>query len=188
MGSECSQKEREFRYQILYEGIHAVDKDIKEEMKNTDISKKKYYPYRLLNKDLCVKYPFLVNKKFDPEIARNKVFNYKDLINKTEERNFFNINKRFGFRFPENFIFINEDFLDVIFGFVNDEIKIHLKSRFEFIVGGECLIKRNIINSNSNFFRYITLYNELKKKKVILQISFYLLRMKGKEKRLLIIY
>ena len=164
MGSECSEEEREFRYQILYEGIHAVDKDIKEEMKNTDISKKKYYPYRILNKDLCTKYPFLIDKNFEPKVARKKVFNYKDLINKSEERNFFYINKYFGFCFPENFIFINEDFLDVIFQFVNDEIKKHLRSKFEFIVGGECLIKRNIINSNSNFFRYITLYNELEEK------------------------
>ena len=113
------------------------------------------------NKNLLEKYPFLKNKKFDSDAAKNVVFQYKDLIKKIEERNFYYIDKRFGFNFPENFIFINQDFMDVIFGYIDDEIKSQLKNRFEFIIGGECLIKRNIINENSNYFRYITLYNEL---------------------------
>ena len=110
------------------------------------------------------KYPFLKNKKFDSDAAKNVIFQYKDLIKKNEPRNFFNIDKRFGFIFPENFIFINQDFMDVIFEYIDDKIKNYLINKFEFIIGGECLIKRNIINENSNYFRYITLYNELEEK------------------------
>ena len=51
--------------------------------------------------------------------------------------------------------------MDVIFAHIDNEYKKFLKNKFEFIIGGECLIKRNIINENSNYFRYITLYKEL---------------------------
>ena len=55
----------------------------------------------------------------------------------------------------------NQDFMEVIFEYIDDEYTKFLKNKFEFIIGGECLIKRNIINENSNYFRYITLYKEL---------------------------
>jgi len=161
MGKECSKDERVFRYSTFHDAIHSIDNDIKKELNNTNLSSKKYCRYNLINKNLLEKYPFLKNKKFDSDAAKNIVFHYKDLINKSEERNFYKIDKRFGFNFPENFIFINQDFMDVIFEYIDDEYKKFFKNKFEFIIGGECLIKRNIINENSNFFRYITLYNEL---------------------------
>ena len=161
MGAECSPEEREFRYKTLYDAIHTIDDDIKQEMKNTDINSKKYCSFGLLNKDICKKYPFLLNKTFDSNAAKNKIFNYKDLIKKTEDKDFTYINRKFGFIFSVNFIFISNDFLEVIFGYVDKEIESCLKNKFEFIIGKECLIKRNIINSDSDSFRYITLYNEL---------------------------
>ena len=51
--------------------------------------------------------------------------------------------------------------MEVIFEYIDDEYKKFLQKKFEFKIGGECLIKRNIINEDSNFFRYITLYKEL---------------------------
>ena len=161
MGVECSQDEREFRYKILYEALHTIDKDIKKELKNNNNQSKKYFSYGLLNKGICKKYPFLLNKNFDSKTARDKIFNYKDLITKIEAKDFSYINKLFEFDFPADFIFISNDFLEVVFGYVNDEIKYKLKNKFEFIIGKECLIKRNIRNSSSKYFRYITLYNEL---------------------------
>ena len=161
MGKECSKDERIFRYTTFHNAIHSIDVDIKKELSNTNLSSKKYCRYNLINKNILKKYPFLKNKKFDSETAKHIVFQYKDLIKRSEERNFFYIDKKFVFSFPENFIFINQDFMDVIFEYIDDEIKKFLMNRFEFIIGGECLIKRNIINENSDYFRYITLYNEL---------------------------
>jgi len=167
MGSECSPDEREFRYRALYEAIHTIDNDIKEELKNTNIQSKKYSTYGLLNKDLCRNYSFLMNNIFDSKEARNKVFNYKDLIKKNEERNYNYIHDKFEFNFPTDFIFISKDFLDVMNDYVNKEIKPYLKTNFEFIIGGGCLLKKNINKSSSDFlssFTYITLYNELNEK------------------------
>ena len=161
MGKECSKDERIFRYTTFHDAIHSIDDDIKKELSNTNLSSKKYCRYNIINKNVLKKYPFLKNKKFDSETAKNIIFHYKDLINEREERNFFKIDKRFGFTFPENFIFINQDFMEVIFEYIDDEYKKFLKNKFEFKIGGECLIKRNIINEDSNFFRYITLYKEL---------------------------
>ena len=63
MGNECSQEEREFRYCTFHDALITIDNDIKKEMKNTNISTKKYIPYGLLSKNICKKYPFLINKK-----------------------------------------------------------------------------------------------------------------------------
>ena len=164
MGNECSPNEREFRYKALYEALHTIDNDIKQELNNTNIQSKKYYSYGLIDKEICKKYPFLINKTFDSKTARNKVFNYKDLIKKIEEKNFTYIHQKFEFCFPCDFIFINQDFLEVILGYVNEDIKKRLQTNFEFIIGGGCLLKKNINTSSSQFlssFRYITLYNEL---------------------------
>ena len=160
MGKECSKDERIFRYTTFHDAIHSIDDDIKKELSNTNLSSKKYCRYNIINKNVLKKYPFLKNKKFDEETAKNIVFQYKDLIYELEERNFLKIDKRFSFNFPENFIFINQDFMEVIFEYIDDEYKKFLKNKFEFIIGGECLIKRNIINENF-YFRYITLYKEL---------------------------
>ena len=89
MGNECSQEEREFRYCTFHDALITIDNDIKKEMKNTNISTKKYIPYGLLSKNICAKYPFLINKNFDSTVARKKIFNYKDLMEKREENNFF---------------------------------------------------------------------------------------------------
>ena len=51
--------------------------------------------------------------------------------------------------------------MDVIFEYIDDKYKKFLNDKFEFIIGGECLIKMNTANEDSNFFRYITLYKEL---------------------------
>ena len=88
MGSECSPEEREFRYKSLYDAIHSIDNDIKQELKNTNIQSKKFCSYGLLNKGICKKYPFLLYEAFDSKTARNKIFNYKDLIKKSEDKDF----------------------------------------------------------------------------------------------------
>ena len=71
--------------------------------------------------------------------------------------------------------------MEVIFSYINEKIKRGLKNNFQFIIGGGCLIKRNIINSNSNFFRYITLYNELEEKEG--NYTDFFLYIKNEQKR-----
>ena len=156
------------RYEALHDAIHVIDNDIKKEMTNNNLSKKKYSSFGLLNKDLLKKYPFLLSKTFDKNTAKNIVFNYKDLIKKNEDKDYSYIDERFMYCFPTNFIFINKDFMDIICEYLNEEIRRHVKNNFEFIIGGGCLIKKNIIYKNIKeyvtYHRYITLYNGIEEK------------------------
>ena len=119
MGSECSSNEREFRYSLFHQSIYAIDNDIKKELENQDITKKKYLPFGLIDHSLCEKYKFLLNENFDKNEARNKIFKYEDLIKNVIDKKFRCDNHKFRFSFPSNFIFINKDFLDVISDYVN---------------------------------------------------------------------
>ena len=76
MGKECSKDERIFRYTTFHDAIHSIDDDIKKELSNTNLSSKKYCRYNIINKNILKKYPFLKNKKFDEETAKNIVFQY----------------------------------------------------------------------------------------------------------------
>ena len=49
MDNEISESERLLRYEVLHNVIHAIDNDIKNEMTNTNLSKKKYSSFGLLN-------------------------------------------------------------------------------------------------------------------------------------------
>ena len=66
------------------EALISIDKEIKKELNNTNISLKKYTLYGLINKEICIKYPFLINEKSDTTISNYPIFNYKDLIKKIE--------------------------------------------------------------------------------------------------------
>ena len=123
MGSECSADEREFRYMSFHQAIYAIENDIKKEIDNSDLTKKKYMPFGLVNQGLCKKYKFLLNPNFDRNEARNTKFDYNDLREKTEDKDFTYINPRFGFSFPSQFIFINKDFMDIIRDYVGENIK-----------------------------------------------------------------
>ena len=114
MGSDCSTDERETRYMSFHQAIYAIENDIKKELYNTDITKKKYIPFGLVNQGLCKKYKFLLNPNFDRNEALKKVFDYNDLVKKDEEKDFSYINKNFEFNFPSQFIFINKDFMEII--------------------------------------------------------------------------
>ena len=160
MGSECSSNEREFRYSLFHQSIYAIDNDIKKELENQDITKKKYLPFGLIDHSLCEKYKFLLNENFDKNEARNKIFKYEDLIKNVIDKKFKCDNHRFLFAFPSNFLFINKDFLDVISDNVNIKHKGQLTIVFDTIIGGECLIMKNPKD---------------KKLKILLDILFYIL-------------
>ena len=72
MGNECSEDEREFRYQTFHQAIYTIETDIKNDLLNYDISKKKYMPFGLVNKGICKKYTFLLEENFNKKEARNK--------------------------------------------------------------------------------------------------------------------
>ena len=130
MGNECSADEREFRYMSFHQAIYAIENDIKKEIDNPDLSNKKYMPFGLVNQGLCKNYKFLLNENFDKDEARNTKFDYKDLGEKFEEKDFSYINSRFIFTFPSQFIFINKDFMDVIRDYVHEKYKRDLKLNF----------------------------------------------------------
>ena len=125
MGSECSADERETRYMSFHQAIYAIENDIKKELYNPDLTNKKYMPFGLVNQGLCEKYKFLLNENFDKDEARNKKFNYNDLIKNIKDKNFRHINKNFTFGFPSQFMFINKDFMDVICDYVGEKYKNH---------------------------------------------------------------
>ena len=162
MGNECSADERESRYKELHNALHIIDKDIMKDLFNSDVSSKKYMPFGLVNKGLCKKYKFLGNEVFDRNEARNKIFDYKDLIKRLSDRNFKHIHPKFKFTFPSNFMFINKDFLDVIMNFVVEKYRFYLKYIFNTIIGGGCLIMRDAKDKKDEKpFRYIILYHDI---------------------------
>ena len=163
MGNECNEDDREWRYQTFHEGIFALDKDIINDLFNTDLSKKKYLPFALVNKGICQKYKFLANENFDRNEARKKEFNYKHLIKRNEHKNFGYIKKGLSFSFSSNFMFVNIDFLDVISNYIPTKYKAPLSTIYNIIIGGECLIMRDAHDINDTEpFRYIILYFGIK--------------------------
>ena len=166
MGSECSADEREFRYLTFHQAIYAIENDIKKDINNLEQSQKKYVPFGLINQGLCNKYKFLLNENFDKNEARNKIFEYKDLIKINKDKDYSYIHKDFRFCFPSNFIFVNKDILDVIQDYIPDKYKNRIKSIFNTIIGGGCLIMKDMRDINDkNPFRYIILYYEIKENK-----------------------
>ena len=156
MGSDCHTYERETRYMSFHQAIYAIENDIKKELYSTDISKKKYQPFGLVNQGLCKKYKFLLNPNFDRNEALKKVFNYNDLVKKIEDKDFSYINANFSFNFPSQFIFINKEFMDLIRDNVPQAYKKHLRTNFDTIIGGGCLIMKNSGDTkDENPFRYI---------------------------------
>ena len=163
MGNECNEDDREWRYQTFHKAIFVIENDIKNDLFNPDLSKKKYLPFALVNKGICQKYKFLSNENFDRNEARKKEFNYKHLIKSNEHKSFGYIKKGLSFSFPSNFMFVNQDFLDVISNYIPTKYQSHLSTKFNTIIGGECLIMRDAHDINDTQpFRYIILYYEIK--------------------------
>ena len=183
MGNDLPTEERECNYRELYNGIYSIEKDILNELKKPYSHNKSYIIYGLINKGLCQKYPYLLKEKFDYNLTLNYNFDYKDLPNSNDERDFRYFNKDFLFTFPSNFICINEDFMDLIRSSVKDDkIKKRLVSKYDTIIGGGCLIMKNPYDYKSqNPFRYIILYSEIKEKEGN-EIDFFLY-IKDKQKR-----
>ena len=182
MGNDCSSDDRVFRYELFHQSIYAIENDIKKELFNQDLSDKKYMPFGLINQGLCKKYKFLLNKNFDKNEAGNKILNYSDLKKKNEDKDFSYINPKFSFNFPSNFIFINKDIMETIRDYVPEKYKSFLKTTFDTIIGGECLIMKNAKDENDiKPYRYIILYNEIKEN-IGNEIDFFLY-IKDKEER-----
>ena len=182
MGNDCSPEERLFRYEAFHQAIYAIENDINKELYNQDLSNKKYMPFGLINQGLCRKYQFLLNEKFDKNIAKNKILKYNDLEEETDEKDFSYINKDFEFTFPSNFIFINKDFMDVIRDYVPEKYKKNSRTNYDTIIGGGCLIMKNQGDrKDTNPFRYIILYNAINENKGN-EVNF-ILYIKDKEER-----
>ena len=100
-----------------------------------------------------------------------------------KEKNYKINNENFGFTFPSNFIFINQDFMYVLHeNVINKKIKEELVSIFDTIIGGGCLIMKNPDDEESiNPFRYIILYRDIKEDEGN-EIDFFLY-IKDKTKR-----
>ena len=162
MGNEISSIERETRYREFHNALHIIDKDIMKDLMNSDISKKKYMLFGLVNKGLLKKYKFLSKEEFDGNEARNKIFDYKDLAEIIEDKKFKHINPRFSFGFPSNFMFVNKDFLDVIQDFIDKNYRHYIQNVYNTIIGGYCLILGNAKDiKDESPFRYIVLYQDI---------------------------
>ena len=162
LGNECIDVKREIRYKELHHALHVIDKKIKNELFNSDLSNEKFLILGFINKGLCQEYKFLRNEIFDENEAKNNIFNYNDLVKKYEKKNFKFTNPNFDFTFPSNFIFLNKDFLDVIQDFVDKNYKSQLQTFYKALIGGGCLILGNPNDiKDESPFRYIVLYHEI---------------------------
>ena len=162
LGNECIDVKREIRYKELHHALHVIDKKIKNELFNSDLSNEKFLTLGFINKGLCQEYKFLRNEIFDENEAKNNIFNYNDLVKKYEKKNFKFTNPNFDFTFPSNFIFLNKDFLDVIQDFVDKNYKSQLQTFYKALIGGGCLILGNPNDiKDESPFRYIVLYHEI---------------------------
>ena len=177
MGTAGTLESNELKFREFHKAIYSIEKDIKKELNNNNVSSKKYMPYCLISHYILEKFPFLLNEYFDSNCLKGINFDNKYLIKKIEEKDFRYINERFAFSFPSNFIFINEDFMIVIRNYVSEEkYRKRLYTVFDIIIGGDCMILTNSKqnhSSRSNNYRYITLYNELKENKGN-EIDFFL--------------
>ena len=174
MGNDCNDGEREFKYMTFHQSIYAIESDIKKELYSQDISQRTYHPFGLVNQGICKKYKFLLNENFDKNKARNQIFNYNDLAEKNDSKDFSYINPKFCFDFPSEFIFINKDFMDVIRDNVSTKYKKLIRTNFDTIIGGGCLIMKNPGDTRDEKpYRYIILYNEIKENKGN-EIDFFL--------------
>ena len=164
MGNDTPKEEREYKYQALHNGIYEIEKDILKDLKNKDFNSKKYNTYGLINKDICKNYPYLLKDNFDFNSTMNYNFNYKDLPHSNQKKTFLEVNENFSFTFPINFIFFFFFFMYVLRENVIDEkVKNRLVSKFDTIIGGDCLIMKNPNDTKSkNPFRYIILYRDIK--------------------------
>ena len=183
MGNNTPKDERLYKYQALHNGIYEIEKDILKDLDDKNYLGKKYNSYGLINKDICKKYPYLLKDKFDFNLTLNYNFNYNDLPHSNKVKNYKINNENFGFTFPSNFIFVNEDFMYVLRDHVNDpKIKNKLVSKFDTIIGGGCLIMKNPNDTQSkNPYRYIILYRDIKDEEGN-EIDFFL-RINDKTKR-----
>ena len=162
MGNECNEEEREFRYNIFHEAIYIIENDIEKELYSLDTSKKKYLPFGLVNKGLVRKYKFLLSQPLDKIQARKTKFNYNDLEKKIDKKDFSHLNMS-TFDFPSDFMFVNEDFLDVINVYIPNGYRTKLRTIFNTIIGGDCLIMKDAKDyNNTKPYRYIILYYEIK--------------------------
>ena len=165
-GVECSIEEKEIRYRAFHDALYSIENEIKHELNNKDITKKKYSKFFLISQSICKKYPSLLNYPFNPDKSKNQIFDFKDLTEKTEQRDCSYLEKDLIFDVPSDFIFINKDFMESIHQF-HGKIK-DINIDYETIIGGDCLIiKSNGGLSHLNIFdnkplRFIVLYNEIK--------------------------
>ena len=70
-------------------------------------------PFGLVNKGLVRKYKFLLSQPLDKIQARKKILDYNYLAKNIDDIDFSYLNMG-TFNFPSDFMFVNEDFLDVI--------------------------------------------------------------------------
>ena len=173
MGNECTNDERVIRYNVFHQAIYAIENDIKKEMNNPDISKKQFMPFGLVNQNICKKYDFLLKEQLDTNLAKNTIFNYKDLVKKIVNRDYSYISSKFNFGFPSNFLFITEDFLNIVNELIDKKYK-NLATIFQTIIGRDCLIMKDANDKKDEKpYRYIILYNEIKENKGN-EIDFFL--------------
>ena len=79
MGNDCDSKERIFRFSEFHKVIYTIEADIKNELKNKNISSKKYNTFGLINQNLCKKYKFLLNPSFNEEEAKKFIFDNNNI-------------------------------------------------------------------------------------------------------------
>ena len=86
MGTAGTLESNELKFREFHKAIYSIEKDIKKELNNNNVSSKKYMPYCLISHYILEKFPFLLNEYFDSNCLKGINFDNKYLIKKIEEK------------------------------------------------------------------------------------------------------
>ena len=151
-------EKRKNEYNELLKG----EEEIKKELNKPGGLEKGYKIYYLLDNKWVEKYKNLISNNNIKEIKG--LLKVSLIEKKNEYKDFSYVYKNLQFSFPYDFTLVTQNFIDLLCkNFIEKEQKILKKYSFKIIIGGKCLIMKDIKNENSSF-AYITLYNEKKKK------------------------
>ena len=151
-------EQRKKEYNELLNG----EKEIKNELKKPGGLEKGYKKYYLLDYNWVENYKTLMKNNNFKHI--DNLLNVNLIIDKGEDKDFSYVHHSFQFTFPYNFTLATENFIDLLCKNFNKKEQKELKMDcFKIIIGGKCLIMKDIHNEGSSF-AYITLYNEKKEK------------------------
>jgi len=152
-------QKREKEFNELFKARDEINSEIHKNKNINDFQK-----YGLINTQWYKDYiPFIMNSKLESNYKyKERLFKYKYLHPKNDERDYSYLDGIGAFNFPSDFIFVTENFMSLI----SDNFPNHEKNKVKsylstILIGGECIILRDFIKEVTRSI-YIIIYEENK--------------------------